>query len=129
MDTAADFLTSIRNALAAGHQKLDVPASNMRKSLATILEKTNYIRGFHSIDDSKQGIMRIYLKYSPQGEPAIGHLRRVSKSSCRHYVSLDEIPVVRNHYGECILNTNKGVMTGAEARKQKVGGEVICEIW
>lgn len=129
MDTIGNFCTSIRNALFAGKNKLDVPSSNMRKRIADKLKKYGYIRGYNTVEDGKQGVMRVYLKYDEQSSPAIRSIQRVSKPSCRHYVKSGDIQDVRSGYGLTILSTNQGILSGREARQQKVGGEVLCEIW
>lgn len=129
MDTIGDFLTRIRNAGLSGHEKVDVPSSSSRANLAKILEETGVIRSFKIAKDSKQGIMRIYLKYDESGKHVISNIQRVSKPGCRVYIKNDEIPVVKSGLGFCILSTNKGVMTGNQAVKLNLGGELICKVW
>ena len=129
MDTIGDFCTCIRNAIFSGKEKLDVPSSNIRKNIADKLQQYGYIRGYRVVDDGKQGLMRIYLKYDEQQAPAIHSIQRVSRPSCRRYIKADDIQDVRSGYGLTILSTNRGVLSGREARKQRVGGEVLCEIW
>ena len=129
MDTIGDFCTCIRNATFAGKEKVDVPRSNIRKRIADKLQQYGYIRGYRVVDDGKQGLMRIYLKYDEKQSPAINSIQRVSRPSCRRYVKLENIQDVRSGYGLTILSTNQGVLSGREARKRKVGGEVLCEIW
>ena len=129
MDTIGDFCTSIRNAVFSGKDKVDVPSSNIRKNIATKLEQYGYIRGFRVAQDGKQGLMRIYLKYNEKKSSVINSIQRVSKPSCRRYVKAGNIQDVRSGYGLTILSTNQGVLSGREARKQKVGGEILCEIW
>ena len=129
MDTIGDFCTCIRNAISSGKEKVDVPSSNIRKNIAVKLEQYGYIRGFRVVNDGKQGLMRIYLKYDEKQSPAINSIQRVSKPSCRRYVKAGDIRDVRSGYGLTILSTNQGVLSGREARKQKVGGELLCEIW
>lgn len=129
MDTVAEFLTRIRNAGKAQHEKLDVPSSNMRVGIATILEKKGYIRSFKVVRDGKQGVMRIYLRYNQAGGHAIQNLERVSRPGCRVYVGANEIPRVRSGFGMAILSTSKGVMAGDEATEKKLGGELLCKIW
>lgn len=129
MDSLGDFLTRIRNAGMARHEKVDVPSSNLRVGVANILKETGYIRDFKVAKDSKQGIMRIYLRYNSKNRHVIQRIYRVSKPGRRSYVSSDKIPSVRNGFGLAILSTNKGIMSGDEARKQNAGGEVLCKLW
>lgn len=129
MDTVAEFLTRIRNAGMAGNEKVDVPSSNMRKGIVKILKDHDYIRDFHVVDDGKQGMMRIYLKYDKEGCHVIERLQRLSVPSCRVYVNAKNVPRVRNGYGISILSTSQGLMSGLEAKKKNVGGEVLCEVW
>ena len=129
MDTIGDFCTSIRNAILAGREKVDAPSSNMRKNIASKLEQYGYIRGYRVVEDGKQGMMRVYLKYDENRFSAIQSIQRVSRPSCRRYIKSDQIQDVRSGYGLTIISTNQGVLSGREARKQKVGGEVLCEVW
>lgn len=129
MDTIADFLTRIRNAGLAKHDKVDMPSSNMREGLAKILQENGYIRSFKVAKDNKQGMMRVYLKYDEKGSPAISSIERVSKPSRRIYVKADSIPAVRSGFGMAILSTNRGVMSSESAQTQKLGGELLCRIW
>lgn len=129
MDTIGDFLTRIRNAGMAKHEKVDVPNSNLRQGLAKILHDHGYIRSYKVAKDGKQGIMRVYLKYNPQGRPAISRVERVSRPSRRLYVKASEMPEVRSGYGIAILSTNKGIMSSDSARKENVGGEYLCRVW
>ena len=129
MDTIGEFLTRIRNAGASKHEKLDVPSSNLRMGLAKILQETGYIRSFKTARDGKQGIMRVYLKYNERGQHVINTVKRISRPGRRVYVGSTEIPNVRSGYGICILSTNRGIMSSDEARKQNLGGEIICQLW
>ena len=129
MDTIGDFCTCIRNAISAGKDKVDVPSSNIRKRIADKLQQYGYIRGYRVVDDDRQGLMRVYLKYDEKRSSAINSIQRVSRPSCRNYVKAGDIRDVRSGYGLTILSTNQGVLSGREARKQRVGGEVLCEIW
>ena len=113
----------------AGKEKLDVPSSNMRKNIAKKLEQYGYIRGFRVVKDGKQGLMRVYLKYDKKQSSAIQSIQRVSRPSCRRYIKANQIEDVRSGYGLTIISTNQGVLSGREARKKRVGGEVLCEIW
>ena len=129
MDTVSEFLTRIRNAGDARHEKVDIPASKLREGVANILAKTGFIRSFKIAKDSKQGLMRIYLKYSESGEHAISSISRVSRPGRRIYVKSLEIPEVRSGLGVTILSTNQGIMSGSDAKKKNLGGEVICKVW
>ena len=129
-DPVADMLTRIRNASNAKHDSVDVPASNMKKSIAQILLDEGYIKNYQLIDDGTQGIIRITLKYSqPNKEKAISGLRRVSKPGLRVYVGADELPRVLRGLGIAIISTSKGVMTDKKARELHVGGEVLAFVW
>ena len=129
-DPIADMLTRIRNANNAKHDTVDVPASNMKKSIAQILLDEGYIKNYQLIDDGTQGIIRITLKYSqPNKEKAISGLRRVSKPGLRVYAGADELPRVIKGLGVAIVSTSKGVMTDKAARATHVGGEVLAFIW
>ncbi len=128
-DTIADLLTRIRNASTAKHETVDVPASNMKKAIVQILADEGYIKSFTVVEDGKQGVIRIVLKYTAGKTPVITGLRRVSKPGLRIYTSCEEMPRVMKGLGIAILSTPKGVMTDKEARKQNVGGEVLAFIW
>ena len=128
-DTIADLLTRIRNASTAKHDTVDVPASNMKKAIVQILLDEGYIKSFTVIEDGKQGVIRIVLKYTAAKTPVITGLRRVSKPGLRIYTSCEEMPKVMKGLRIAILSTPKGVMTDKEARKQNVGGEVLAFIW
>ncbi|HHY53424.1 MAG TPA: 30S ribosomal protein S8 [Clostridiales bacterium] len=128
-DSIADMLTRIRNANAAKHDTVDIPASNMKKAIAKILLDEGYIKNFHVIQDGKQGIIRITLKYGPGKTQVITGLRRVSKPGLRIYTSCEDCPKVLKGLGIAILSTSKGVMTDKAARKANVGGEVLAYIW
>ena len=128
-DPIADMLTRIRNANIVKHETVDVPASNMKKELSRILLEEGFIRGYDVIEDGKQGIIRIQLKYGQTGERVISGLKRISKPGLRIYASKEELPRVLNGLGIAIISTPKGVMTDKEARKANVGGEVIAYIW
>lgn len=129
MDTIGDFCTCIRNAMLAGREKVDVPSSNMRKNIAGKLKQFGYIRGYRVVEDGKQGLMRVYLKYDEKQQPAINSIQRLSKPSCRRYIKAGDIQDVRSGYGLTILSTNQGILSGKEARQKKLGGELLCEIW
>lgn len=128
-DTIADMLTRIRNANSAKHDTVDIPASKMKTSIAQILLDEGYIKGFTVIDDGKQGVIRVTLKYGTNKTPVIQGLRRVSKPGLRIYTSCEDCPKVMKGLGVAILSTSKGVITDKEARKLNVGGEVLAFIW
>lgn len=127
-DPIADFLTRIRNAGKAKHKVVDIPASNMKKALAQILLEQKFIHNYTLLSDSKQGILRVHLRYH-EGKPVINGLVRVSKPGIRRYRGKDELPRVRGGLGIAIVSTSKGVMTDIQARKNNVGGEVLAFIW
>ncbi len=128
-DPIADMLTRIRNANMVKHETVDVPASNMKKELARILLEEGFVRGYDVIEDGKQGIIRIQLKYGQTGERVISGLKRISKPGMRVYAAKNEVPRVLNGLGISIISTSKGVITDRQARKENVGGEVICYVW
>lgn len=128
-DPIADFLTRIRNAIMAKHRMVDIPSSNLKVSMAHILYEQKFIRNYIIIEDGKQNILRIFLKYDNEGTPVISELRRISKPGRRYYVGLEDLPRVKNNTGIAILSTSKGIMTEREARRQNVGGEVLCYVW
>ena len=128
-DSIADMLTRIRNANSAKHDTVKVPASNMKKAIAQILVDEGYIKGFKVVEDGKQGMMEITLKYGPNKSQVITGLRRVSKPGLRIYTDVENMPKVMKGIGVAILSTSKGVMTDKDARKANVGGEVLAFIW
>lgn len=128
-DPIADFLTRIRNANTVSKDRVEMPSSKLKRSLANILKQEGFIRNYRYLDNKKQGILRIYLKYGENGEKVISYLERVSKPSVRIYVGKDDIPRVQGGIGVVILSTNQGVMSGKQARKLGIGGEVLCRIW
>lgn len=128
-DPIADFLTRIRNANAAKHETVDVPASNLKKAMSQILVDEGYIKGFTVVEDGKQGIIRMTLKYGENKSQVITGLRRVSKPGLRIYASSADMPKVMKGLGIAIVSTSKGLMTDRQARKQKVGGEVLAFVW
>lgn len=128
-DTVADLLTRIRNANDAKHETVDVPASNMKKAISQILLDEGYIKSFQVIEDGKQGNIHITLKYGENKTPVIQGLRRVSKPGLRIYTNVEDMPKVLKGLGIAVLSTNKGIMTDKQARKEKVGGEVLAFIW
>jgi small subunit ribosomal protein S8 len=128
-DPVADFLTRVRNAINARHQKVDVPLSKLKLEIARILKEEGYISNFKPVEDEGRKNLRVYLKYASDNTSPISHLSRVSRPGCRVYVGHGEIPRVLGGLGINILTTPKGVMTGRQARKEGVGGEVLCEIY
>ena len=128
-DPIADMLTRIRNANSAKHEIVDIPASNMKKAIAQILLDEGYIASYKVIEDDKQGVIRVTLKYGENKSQVITGLRRVSKPGLRIYSSVEDMPKVMKGLGIAIISTSKGIMTDREARKQNVGGEVLAFVW
>jgi len=128
VDPIADFLTRIRNAAKAKHRRVDIPASNMKKSMAQILVDEKFITNFTVLEDSKQGVIRVSLKYK-DGRPVIAGLRRVSRPGLRQYRGSGEMPRVHGGLGIAIVSTSKGLMTGQRAKLENVGGEVLAYVW
>ncbi len=129
MDKVAEFLTRIRNAGAAKHDKVDVPASKLREGIATVLRDAGYVKNFKTVKDGKQGMMRVYLAYKADGSHAITSVRRASRPGRRYYVPSDKIPSVRSGYGIAILSTSKGILSSKQATEQGLGGEVLCTLY
>ena len=128
-DVIADMLTRIRNANDAKHATVDIPASNMKKSIADILVNEGYVKSYQVIDDGKQGTIRVTLKYGQNKQKVIRGLKRVSKPGLRIYAGYEDMPKVMNGLGVAIVSTSKGLMTDKQARAQKIGGEVLAFIW
>ena len=128
-DVIADMLTRIRNANDAKHATVDIPASNMKKVIAEILVNEGYVSAFEVIEDGKQGIIRVTLKYTGKKQKVLRGIRRVSKPGLRIYAGCEEMPRVMNGLGIAIVSTSKGIMTDKQARKEKVGGEVLAFVW
>ncbi len=128
-DPIADYLTRIRNAIQARKVRVDIPASRVKKEITRILKRHHMIQDYILIDDGKSGIIRILLKYTPEGQSVIEGLQRISRPGLRKYVGKDEIPRVQNNIGLAVLSTSNGIITGAKARRLGVGGEVLCYIW
>ena len=128
-DTVADMLTCVRNACRAKHRKVDVPASTLKIEIAKVLLKERFINNFKRIEDRKQGILRIYLRYNAEEESVISGLKRISKPSRRVYVRKSEVPRVLGGLGIAVLSTSRGILTDKECRQLGVGGEVICHVW
>ncbi|MDW0113372.1 MULTISPECIES: 30S ribosomal protein S8 [Sporosarcina] len=128
-DPIADMLTRIRNANMVRHEKLEVPASNMKKEIAEILKREGFIRDVEYVEDSKQGIIRIFLKYGQNNERVITGLKRISKPGLRVYAKTNEVPKVLNGLGIALVSTSNGLLTDKEARAKQVGGEVVAYVW
>ncbi|AJE02546.1 30S ribosomal protein S8 [Geobacter pickeringii] len=128
-DPIADMLTRIRNANMVKLQKVDIPSSNLKVSLASVLKAEGFIKNFKVIADNKQGVLRVYLKYIDEKDSVINEIKRVSKPGSRVYVGSDKIPSVKNGMGIAVLSTSKGIITDKTARETGVGGEIICTIW
>ncbi len=128
-DPIADLLTRIRNGSMAEHEKVDVPASKLKVRVAEILKEEGFIKNYRVVEDRRQGVLRVYLKYGPGQERVITGLRRVSKPGRRLYVGADKIPSVLGGMGVAVLSTPRGVLPDREARRQRVGGEVLCFVW
>ncbi|MBI2680376.1 MAG: 30S ribosomal protein S8 [Candidatus Solibacter usitatus] len=128
-DPIADMLTRVRNAITARHPKVDVPASKLKAEIARILKEEGYIANFKVAEEGVKRVIKIYLKYGPNNSPVITKIERVSRPGCRVYVGQDDIPRVQGGLGINILTTPRGVMTGKHARKEGIGGELLCQIW
>jgi small subunit ribosomal protein S8 len=128
-DPIADMLTRMRNGIIANFDTVDVPSSKLKINIAKILKSEGFIKNYKVIADKRQGLIRIFLKYDDKGEPVIGGLKRVSRSSCRVFAKKDKVPMVLNGFGVNVLSTSKGVMTDRQARKLGVGGEILCSVW
>jgi small subunit ribosomal protein S8 len=128
-DPVADLLSRVRNAQGARHPKVDIPASKLKAEIARILKEEGYVANFKAVEENGHKVLRLYLKYGADNDPAISKIERISRPGCRVYVGRNEIPRVLGGLGINILTTPKGVMTGREARKQGVGGEILCEIY
>jgi len=128
-DPIADLLTRLRNACNRGKKSVDIPASNLKKEIVRILQEEGFITNYTEIEDDRQGILRVYLRYGPEKTPLFRGLKRVSRPGCRIYKGKDELPRVIGGKGIAIISTSSGVLTDAQARKSGVGGEVLCYIW
>jgi small subunit ribosomal protein S8 len=128
-DPVADLLTRIRNGSRAEHEKVDVPSSKLKVRIAEILKEEGFIKNYRVLDDPKQGMLRVYLKYGPANEKVISGLVRVSKPGRRVYVTHDKVPSILAGMGVAIVSTSRGICTDRDARKQKVGGEVLAYVW
>ena len=128
-DPISDMLTRLRNATIVRHDRTDVPASKLKLEIAKVLKEKGFIRTFKVIEEGPQGLLRIYLRYAEDGEPAIHGLRRVSRPGLRVYRGVEDLPKVLNGLGSAVISTNRGILTDDQARRLRVGGEVLCEIW
>ena len=128
-DPIADMLTRVRNASSVKHESVDIPRSKMKEELARILKEEGFIRDYKVIDDGKQGIIRVYLKYDPVQGQVIQGIKRISKPGLRVYAKKDEVPRVLGGLGVAILSTSQGIVTDRTARQRGIGGEVICYVW
>ncbi|ELK46832.1 30S ribosomal protein S8 [Halobacillus litoralis] len=128
-DPIADMLTRIRNANMVRHEKLELPASNVKKEIADILKREGFVRDYEFVEDNKQGVLRIFLKYGQNNERVITGVKRISKPGLRVYANAEELPKVLNGLGVAVVSTSKGVLTDKEAREQAIGGEVLAYVW
>ncbi|EFI66325.1 30S ribosomal protein S8 [Lysinibacillus sp. HST-98] len=128
-DPIADMLTRIRNANMVRHEKLEVPASNVKKEIAEILKREGFVRDVEYVEDNKQGIIRIFLKYGKDNERVITGLKRISKPGLRVYAKTNEVPKVLNGLGIALVSTSQGLLTDKEARAKQVGGEILAYVW
>lgn len=128
-DPIADMLTRVRNASSVKHETVDIPASNMKKEISRILLEEGYIKGYDVIEDGKQGLIRMQLKYGPDGQKVITGIKKISKPGMRVYADKNNVPKVLNGIGISVISTSKGVLTDKQARELGVGGEVICYVW
>jgi len=128
-DPIADLLTRVRNAILAKHDRLDVPASKLKSNVCDVLKRAGYIDDFERLEEGPQGLLRIYLRYDDQGVPAIRRLARVSKPGRRVYRGADDIKPVLNGLGIAVVSTSKGLLTDEQARAERIGGEILCEVW
>lgn len=128
-DPVADYLTRLRNAQKARHPYTDIPASKVKRAITQILLDKGFVRNYLNVDDGKQGLLRVYLKYDRSGQPAIREIKRISKPGVRRYVGTDALPRVRNGLGVAIISTSQGVMTDKEARRAGIGGEVLATVF
>jgi len=128
-DPIADMLTRIRNALQASHEMVDVPSSKVKVNIAKVLKNEGFIKNFKIISDGRHRHIRIFLRYDNDGSPVIDGIKRVSKPSCRVYRGFEDMEAVLNGFGISVVSTSKGIMSDREAKKQGVGGEILCSVW
>jgi small subunit ribosomal protein S8 len=128
-DPIADMLTRIRNAVRARHPRVDLPASNLKVEIARILKEEGYVSTYKVVDENKRRVLRVFFRYTPDKRSVLTNLKRISRPGCRRYVGKNEIKPVVGGIGVSILSTPRGIMTGRSARKEGVGGELLCEVW
>ncbi|MEM7483377.1 MAG: 30S ribosomal protein S8 [Acidobacteriota bacterium] len=128
-DPIADLMSRIRNAILSKHDRVDAPLSKVKLAFVKVLKDEGYIEDFKVVEEKPQGVLRIYLRYDDEGTPAISHLARISKPGRRVYRGADEVPQIKNGLGVAIVSTSHGLLSDEQARAQRVGGEVLCEIW
>lgn len=128
-DPIADYLTRIRNAIQAGHRRVDIPNSKLKKRMTEILYEQKFIRNFLIIDDGRQGAIRIFLRFDTDGNSVIHELKRVSTPGRRHYVNVSNLPRVKNNMGIAMISTSQGILTERQAKRENIGGEVLCYVW
>jgi small subunit ribosomal protein S8 len=128
-DPIADMLTCVRNAVRAGHRRVDVPASNLKVAIAEALTREHFVQGYKKIEDTKQGVIRIYLRYDADDVPVITGIQRVSRPGRRIYVDKDEVPRVMGGLGSALVSTTRGILTDKEARSAGLGGELLAKVW
>jgi small subunit ribosomal protein S8 len=128
-DPIADMLTRIRNAVRARHPRVDLPASNLKVEIARILKEEGYVSTYKVVDENKRRVLRVFFRYTPDKRSVLTNLKRVSRPGCRRYVGKNEIKPVVGGMGVSILSTPRGIMTGQAARKEGIGGELLCEVW
>jgi len=128
-DPIADMLTRIRNANMVKLQKVDIPSSNVKVNIAQVLKQEGYIKNYKVIADSRQGVLRVYLKFIDEKDPVINEITRISKPGSRTYVDSDSIPTIKNGLGIAIISTSKGIMADVSARQAGIGGELLCTVW
>ncbi|MCP4645595.1 MAG: 30S ribosomal protein S8 [bacterium] len=128
-DPISDLLTRIRNGLGTKHDRVDMPSSRVKNEICAVLKREGYITDYKMVEDDKQGVLQVTLKYTADGEPVLQGLKRVSKPSLRVYTRCQDLKQVRSGLGIAIVSTSRGLMTGKQAREQNVGGEILCEVW
>lgn len=128
-DPLSDMLARIRNAQKAGHEKVEVPSSHLKMGVAKVLKKEGFIKNYKLVQDNKQGMLRVYLRYGDDDKPVIGGIVKISRPGRRVYAGYDKIPAVRGGFGIAVLSTSRGIMSDKEATQKKVGGEVLCQVW
>ena len=128
-DSISDMITRIRNAHQAGHDRVEIPASKMKMGVAKVLKKEGFVKNYKLIQDKKQGILRVYLKYTDENQPVIRGVKKISRPGRRVYRGFEDIPSVSGGFGVVILSTSKGILSDKDARSQRIGGEILCQVW